>query len=130
MVSVLRMIVWPIPSLVFSRKRRAFHLLPGGEGRDEGGRETIYYAEIHEKLAPVIIKAAEDCRSPRRWRAQGQLAAVRDFGNPPSPPAPKWRNGPCWSSRFSVSPNKLKLELQPRPGTDRARLNRCMSCLR
>jgi hypothetical protein len=49
MVSVLRMIGRPIPSLAFSSKRRAFHLLPGGEGRDEGGRKTIFYAEIHEK---------------------------------------------------------------------------------
>ena len=86
MVSVLRMIVRPIPSLAFSRKRRAFHLLPEGEGRDEGGRKTIFYAEIHEKrgLCPHRTKnGCTDGSSPARtegWLARsGQLPARIEF---------------------------------------------------
>jgi hypothetical protein len=82
----LRVTVRPIPPLVFSKTRRTFLLLPGGEGRDEGGRQTSLCAKFPSSSsltvsrmmypgANILVAGKEDFESQNRKRLFSRISA-------------------------------------------------------
>jgi hypothetical protein len=55
-----------------SRRRRAFHLLPGGEGRDEGGRKTIFM--LNSLKNEVFTRTERKMAAQMDFRPHGRKA--------------------------------------------------------
>jgi hypothetical protein len=84
----MRLTIRPIPSWIFAKRRGAFHLLPGGEGRDEGARKAL----VSDSSLTVLGKMAiEDFKWLRKWfsgschpdklrRKQKMAVATRKIG--------------------------------------------------